>query len=200
MWIFTVKYGGTLTSPHCGSQCAKHLVESSFCGTFKAGSSCSCKLVTSGRRSLCSGRKKLLTCSSVLKAFAKTMVSERVRRKLYILVSKLQDKYENSIKSFLPREFLPTECGAVVKAIFYITKQELSKFFCDAMHCHINYVFNCIVTEWAQLIRDFIVCYHAKQTLTAICNDFDPVKFSQHLILLSNENLSSNFKGFKYLG
>lgn len=59
----------------------------------------------------------------------------------------------------------PTECWTVVKVIFYITKQELSKFFCDAMHCHINYVFNCSVFEWAQLLRDFIVCYHAKQTL-----------------------------------
>ena len=151
---------------HFGSQSAKHLVESSFCGTFKAGSSCNCKLVTSGRRSLCSGRKKLLTCSSVLKAFARTMVSERVIRKLYIFVSKLQDKRENSMKSLLLRELSPSECGAVVKVIFYITKQELRKFFCYAMHCHINYVFNCIVTEWAQLIRDFffIVCYHAKQT------------------------------------
>ena len=103
MWIFTVKYCGTLTLSHCGSQCAKHFVESSFCGTFKAGSSRSCKLVTSGRRSLCSGRKKLLTCSSVLKAFAKTMVSESVTRKLYIFVSKLQDKHETSTKSLLPR-------------------------------------------------------------------------------------------------
>lgn len=100
MWIFTVKYGGTFTLSHCGSQCAKHLVESSFCGTFKAGSSCSCKLVTSGSKSLCSGRKKLLTCSSVLKAFAKTMASERVTRKLYIFVSRLQDKHESSIKSY----------------------------------------------------------------------------------------------------
>ena len=163
MWIFTVKYGGTLTLPHCGSHCAKHLVESTFCGTFKAGSSCSCKLVTSGRRSLCSGRKKLLTCSSVLKAFAKTMVSERVRRKLYILVARQIRELDKVLTS--TGRFSSTECGAVVIAIFYITKQELSKFFCDAMHCHINYVFNCIVTEWAQLIRDFIVCYHAKQTL-----------------------------------
>lgn len=100
MWIFTVKYGCTFTLPHFGSHCAKHLVESLCCGTFKAGSSCSCKLLTSGSKSLCSGRKKLLTCSSVLKAFAKTMASERVTRKLYIFVSRLQDKHGSSIKSY----------------------------------------------------------------------------------------------------
>lgn len=37
--------------------------------------------------------------------------------------------------------------SSFVKAIFYITKQELRKFFCDVMHCHIIYVFSCI-RQW----------------------------------------------------
>lgn len=177
MWIFTVKCGGTSTFLHSGSQCAKHLVESSFCGTFKAGSSCSCKLVTSGRRSLCSGRKKRLTCSSVLKAFAKTKANERVTRKLYIFVSKLQDKHESSIRPLLPRKRSSTKCRAVVKAIFYITKQELSKFYCDVMHCHISYVLSLSGLSWYVVL----LCVITPNKHTASCIDFNPVKFSQQI-------------------
>lgn len=91
--IFTFKKSGTSTLSHCGSQCAKHFVDSSFWGT-NAGSSCSCKLVTSGRRDLCSGRKKRFTCSSVLKAFTNTMARERVTRKLNAFMLWLQDRHE----------------------------------------------------------------------------------------------------------
>lgn len=87
--IFTSRKPGTSSLGHCGSQWAKHLVDSSFCGAAGAltdSSWRSCKLVIAGRSDLCSGRKKRLTCSSVRKAFTKTMASERVTRKLHVFM------------------------------------------------------------------------------------------------------------------
>lgn len=85
--LFTVRKSGTCNFLHSGSHLAKHLVESSLS---EAGilldSSSSCKLVIAGRRGLCSGRKKRLTCSSVLNAFTKTMASESVTRKLQVFI------------------------------------------------------------------------------------------------------------------
>lgn len=83
--IFTVKYSGTFSFLHEGSHTGKHFVESSFCGTDDSSSSCSVDV--SGRYILCSGRKKRLTCSWVLKAFASTTVRERATRKLQIFIA-----------------------------------------------------------------------------------------------------------------
>lgn len=85
--IFTVRKSGTSNFLQSGSQWAKHLVESSLSGAGALfDSSSSCRLIFAGRSGLCSGRKKRLTCSSVLNAFTKTMASEKVARKLHVFI------------------------------------------------------------------------------------------------------------------
>ena len=97
MWLLTVKYAGTSSFSQDGSQWAnKHFVDSSFWEDVKrAGSSRNSKLVVSGNNALCSGRKNLLTCSSVLKAFKKGRTRERVTRHIHVFIaSRWQDKQQ----------------------------------------------------------------------------------------------------------
>ena len=62
------------------------IVDSSFWEDVKrAGSSRNSKLVVSGNNALWSGRKNLLTCSSVLKAFTKARAREK-SNKAYTLL------------------------------------------------------------------------------------------------------------------
>ena len=72
------------------------IVDSSFWEDVKrAGSSRNSKLVVSGNNALCSGRKNLLTCSSVLKAFTKARAGERVTRHIHVFIaSRRQDKQQ----------------------------------------------------------------------------------------------------------
>ena len=65
------------------------IVDSSFWEDVKrAGvSSRNSKLVVSGNNALCSGRKNLLTCSSVLKAFTKARERERVTRHIHVFIA-----------------------------------------------------------------------------------------------------------------
>ena len=74
------------------------IVDSSFWEDVKrAGvSSRNSKLVVSGNNALCSGRKNLLTCSSVVKAFTKARARERVTRHEHVFIaSPRQDKLQN---------------------------------------------------------------------------------------------------------
>ena len=72
------------------------IVDSSFWEDVKrAGSSRNSKLVVSGNNALCSGRKNLLTCSSVVKAFTKARARERVTRHEHVFIaSPRQDKLQ----------------------------------------------------------------------------------------------------------
>ena len=74
------------------------LVDWSFWEDVKraGGSSRNSKLVVSGNNALCSGRKNLLACSSVLKAFTKARERERVTRHEHVFIaSRRQDKLQN---------------------------------------------------------------------------------------------------------
>ena len=74
------------------------IVDSSFWEDVKraGGSSRNSKLVVSGNNALCSGRKNLLACSSVLKAFTKARERERVTRHEHVFIaSRRQDKLQN---------------------------------------------------------------------------------------------------------
>ena len=95
--LLTLKYSGISSFSQDGSQWAKHFVDSSFWEDVKrAGSSRNSKLVVSGNNALCSGRKNLLACSSVLKAFTKARERERVTRHEHVFIaSRRQDKLQN---------------------------------------------------------------------------------------------------------
>ena len=76
----------TLSTRHSGKMLTRELV----C----LGSNS--KLVVSGNNALCSGRKNLLACSSVLKAFTKARERERVTRHEHVFIaSRRQDKLQN---------------------------------------------------------------------------------------------------------
>ena len=62
------------------------IVDSSFWEDVKraGGSSRNSKLVVSSNNAVWSGRKNLLTCSSVLKAFTKARARERVTRHIHV--------------------------------------------------------------------------------------------------------------------
>ena len=76
----------TLSTRHSGKMLTRELV--------RLGSNS--KLVVSGNNALCSGRKNLLTCSSVLKAFIKARARERVTRHEHVFIaSRRQDKLQN---------------------------------------------------------------------------------------------------------
>ena len=81
----------TLSTRHSGKMLTRELV--------RLGSNS--KLVVSGNNALCSGRKNLLACSSVLKAFTKARARERVRRHEHVFIaSRRQDKLQNLGASF----------------------------------------------------------------------------------------------------
>ena len=65
------------------------IVDSSFWEDVKraGGSSRNSKLVVSGNNALWSGRKNLLTCSSVLKAFTKARARKRVTRHEHVFIA-----------------------------------------------------------------------------------------------------------------
>ena len=65
------------------------IVDSSFWEDVKraGGSSRNSKLVVSGNNALCSGRKNLLTCFSVVKAFTKARARERVTRHIHVFIA-----------------------------------------------------------------------------------------------------------------
>ena len=76
----------TLSTRHSGKMLTRELV--------RLGSNS--KLVVSGNNALCSGRKNLLACSSVLKAFTKARERERVTRHEHVFIaSRRQDKLQN---------------------------------------------------------------------------------------------------------
>ena len=65
------------------------IVDSSFWEDVKraGGSSRNSKLVVSGNNAVWSGRKNLLTCSSVMKAFTKARARERVTRHIHVFIA-----------------------------------------------------------------------------------------------------------------
>lgn len=104
----TVKKSSTSIFSQFFSQAAKHWVDSSCCGSrARRGSSRSCRLVVSGKRCRCSGRKKRFTCSSVLNAYAlmQKTASENVTRKMetFILWASVNELNRFDFQySFLP--------------------------------------------------------------------------------------------------
>lgn len=161
--IFTVKYSGTFSFLHEGSHTDKHFVESSFCGTDDSSSSCSVDV--SGRYILCSGRKKRLTCSWVLKAFASTTVREKATRKLQIFIAvhvfsasflqkqtwKINDLSQNYSKAF-PRLKVQS---CVTYLLYHQTGTKLSDEL--LMLCIVNIVTLCI--QPCSSMREHLVRY-----------------------------------------
>lgn len=154
--IFTVRKSGTSNFLHCGSQWAKHLVESSFSGAGALlDSSSSCRLVIAGRSDLCSGRKKRLTCSSVLKAFTKTTASENVTRKLHVFIvvlsACLKNKHNNkkiSMKYCSSASFPRLRIQCCLSDLLYRYEINYARF------C-INFAYStAFVVSWLPLIRD----------------------------------------------
>ena len=129
--IFTVRKSGTSNFLQSGSQWAKHLVESSLSGAGALlDSSSSWRLITAGRSGLCSGRKKRLTCSSVLNAFTKTMENEKITRKLHVLIlvwypclKNLHKNYPNGVLLFCKLPF--TEIAMLFKRSFIPLQDKL---------------------------------------------------------------------------
>ena len=140
--IFTVRKYGTSSLSHFGSQTDKHFVDSSFCGTgaTSADSSSSDKAVASGSSGLCSGRKNLLTCSSVLKwALAKAMARKKVTRKpnAFILWCNIANKRVKARwRSLLRCEPSCTENPALLNLSFISLERNLSSFVINGIHCH----------------------------------------------------------------
>ena len=84
------------------------IVDSSYWEDVKraGGSSRNSKLVVSGNNAVWSGRKNLLTCSSVLKAFTKARARERVRQGIYTSSLLLAGKVSSKNLVVLPRSEL----------------------------------------------------------------------------------------------
>ena len=77
-----------LVHPASHSEPSTFIVDSSVWEDVKrAGSSRNSKLVVSGNNALWSGRKNLLTCSSVVKAFTKARARERVTRHIHVFIA-----------------------------------------------------------------------------------------------------------------
>ena len=124
---------------HFGSQRAKHFVDSSpwvlsFETSADESSSCRFNIPVSGRWTLCSGRNNVLTCSSVVRAFAIKMARENVAKKLHAFMASLRKRHclLSEVIS-CPQASFDWRFDFVAEG-FYIAKQEVRRSYLKSLY------------------------------------------------------------------
>ena len=146
-------------------------------------SSCRFNIPGSGRWTLCSGRNIVLTCSSVVRAFAIKMARENVARKLHAFMASLRKRHcllSEVISG--PQASFNWRFDFVADG-FYITKQEVS-------HISNHYIFCCvfsrIITKWFWHHIQLLLT-NLSTTATGIWPSHGSFNFKGRTKLLQNE-------------